>query len=201
MSYEVARRFWTTINNYPDYPHLLKRRFIDLVCILGKLEDATSITDIGCGDCSMLILLQELTPMKKLYGFDISSKMMREVPNLILQVRDLTKDCELPMTDVTTCFGMFPYIFDEEDLHNILKNVNSDLFIVRSPCTSQETDEYINKFSEELGHKYSAIYRTVESYKNILSSVFTIDEITRAYPDEIESKYGTKHYYFICRRK
>lgn len=200
MSYEVSKKFWRMINTYPDYPHLLKRRFLDLVCILGNIKNAESILDIGCADCSMLILLQELTPIKRFYGIDISNTMMRTRPGLILQVADLTQEYNLPKTDVTTCFGMFPYIFEKEDMCNILKNIKSDLFLVRAPCTSHKIDEYINKFSVELNNEYSAIYRTVDSYKKIFSSVFNVIETLRAYPDEIEGNYGTKHYYFICRK-
>lgn len=200
MSYKVSRNFWKTIDQYPDYPHLLKRRFLDLTFILEHYNNAKSFLDVGCADCSMLILLKELTPIKQFYGVDISDKLMRDLPWAILKVEDLTKTVTLPKTDVTISFGMFPYIFKEKDLITILENVRSDLFLVRVPCTMQDEDDYINKFSEELDNEYSSIYRTTDSYVRILSKEFNVQLVFRSYPDEIEGKYNTKHYYFVCRR-
>ena len=201
MSYEVAKKFWGTINDYPDYPHLLKRRFIDLSFILDYIGESKSILDIGCADCSMLILLRELTTLENLYGVDISRKMMRISPEIKLDVIDVTKDVKFPKTDITICFGMFPYIFDKEHLNNIISNIKSDLFLVRAPCTLKEEDEYINKFSTELNKDYSAIYRKPSSYIKVFLRFFDNIRTMRSYPDELEGKYGTKHYYFICRKK
>lgn len=200
MSYEVSKKFWTGINTYPDYPHLLKRRFLDLSFILKHSGYSNSILDVGCADCSMLILLKELTPMKHFFGIDISETMMRKTSGLILKVCDVTQAIDFPETDMTISFGMFPYIFDDKDLETILKNIKSDLLLARVPCTLKERDEYINKFSTELGKNYSSVYRTKDSYVKILSNFFNLEFVERSYPDEIEGKYNTKHYYFVCRK-
>ncbi len=202
MSYEVSNKFWTSKKAYPDYPHLLNRRLLDLHFILSNIGKSESILDLGCATCSMLILLRELTKIKTLYGFDISSKMLRkDEQGLIVRSADLTKKNILPITDITYCFGMFPYIFDEKDLLSILSNIKSDIFLVRCPCTERDENEYINKYSDRLNDNYSAIYRTIDSYKVLFSKFFNITKIIRSYPDEIESKYRTKHYYFIGKLK
>lgn len=201
MSYKVSRKFWTGIDTYPDYPHLLKRRFLDLSFILQYVGYANSILDIGCADCSMLILLKELTPIENFFGIDISDKLMRRMSGLNLHVSDLTKNYyEIPQTDVTICFGMFPYVFNDDNLYDILASIKSDLLLVRAPCTLKRKDEYINKFSVELNNEYSSLYRTKNSYKEILSKVFDVKKIIRSYPNKIEGKYDTKHYYFVCKK-
>jgi len=201
MSYKVAKKFWITRKIYPAYPHNFKRRFLDLSFILNNLDDEKSLLDIGCADCSMLILLRELTPIKNLYGVDISNKLMRKEKGLRLITADVTKKINLPETDICLCFGIFPYIFDDDHIYNILNNIKSNKLLVRAPCALNEENKHtINKFSKELGANYSAIYRTLDSYKVILSKHFDVKEVIRAYPDNIESKYGSKQYYFICKR-
>jgi len=201
MSYTVSRKFWTSKDVYPKYPYLLNRRLIDLNFILNHVGESESVLDLGCATCSMLILLRELTHIKKFYGIDISDKMLRYNEGFILESVDLSKKNDFPNVDLTYCFGMFPYIFEDSHVVNIIKNINSDIFLVRSPCTQKDENEYINKYSDELQDDYSSLYRTVDSYKKLLSTSFTISDVLRCYPDEIESKYETKHYYFVCERK
>jgi hypothetical protein len=98
------------------------------------------------------------------------------------------------------CFGAFPYIFDVADLDNILRKITSPKLLVRNPCSVDGESVLINKYSEELGANYSALYRTPAEYISILTKYFEVEDVLRSYPDEIESKYGTKHFFFICRR-
>lgn len=122
------------------------------------------------------------------------------MPGLETKVVNLISLKKLPMTDVTLSLGVFPYIFDNNDLHRILGNIESDLLIVRVPCTFNKEDEIINKFSDDLGENYASIYRTIDNYVSILSDHFVVSEISRAWPDEIESRYGTKQFYFVGRK-
>jgi SAM-dependent methyltransferase len=207
MSYRVSKKFWQNIERYPNYPHLLKRRFLDISFVLGFIGNAKSILDIGCGDGSLLILLRELSSIEKFYGLDISGTLLKkaryrwgEEEGLELRSVDLTEDLEFPQTDVTVCMGAFPYIFEIEDLRNILYSIKSKVFLTRIPCTMKDKDEYINKFSEDLKANYSAVYRTVGLYNEMLSNLFKVESIERSYPDEIESKYETKHFFFVCER-
>jgi len=67
------------------------------------------------------------------------------------------------------------------------------------PCVEER--EEINKFSEEYNDDYAAIYRTVTEYQSILSECFNIKHVDRCYPDEFESKYGSKQFFFVCAIK
>lgn len=204
---QVALDFWKKRKNYPNYPNTLQRRFIDTNFVVDKLVGTSSVLDIGCGEGSMLLSLREFTEIGLFYGYDVSPSLIEKLlarwgnaPGLKAKVVDLVGLEKLPKTDVTLALGSFPYIFNNEHLRKILGNIKSNLLIVRAPCTLDKEDEVINKFSEDLGADYAAVYRTIDNYMSILSEHFIVSEVSRAYPDEIESKYGTKHFFFVCKK-
>jgi SAM-dependent methyltransferase len=207
MSYEVTQKFWRGLQKYPNYPHLFERRLVDLSFVLGFADGAESILDLGCGDGTLLILLRELSTIKEFHGVDLSETLLGKINarwgdcgSLHLYFTDALILEEFPGTDITTCLGMFPYIFDDQDLYKIISKVRSRTLIVRTPCTLKDEDEYINKFSDDLNANYSAVYRTLVFYKTMLSKIFDVKIISRSYPDEIEGKYGTKHFFFVCEK-
>jgi SAM-dependent methyltransferase len=206
-NYKTALDFWEKRKRYPNYPNTLQRRLIDTNFVVSKSADANSVLDIGCGEGSMLLSLREFTKIELFYGYDISPSLIKRlvdrwgnVPGLKVKIVNLIILRELPMTDITLALGSWPYIFDDDHLHKILGNIKSNLLIVRAPCTLGKDDEIINKFSEDLGENYASIYRTRDNYISILSKHFSVCEVSRAYPDEIESKYGTKHFFFVAKK-
>jgi SAM-dependent methyltransferase len=207
MSYEIAKNFWKGLCNYPKYPNVKERRLIDINFVVNNINNSNSIIDLGCADGYLLLALREFTYIKSFYGYDISQDMLKSLkdrwgnwPGLETKVCDFTEDLVLPKTDITVSMGMFPYIFNDEHLNNILLAIKSNTLIVRTPCTSKSEDEYINTFSDDLKANYSSVYRTPNNYLNILKSFYGDVVVERSYPDEIESKYGTKHFFFVCKR-
>lgn len=118
---------------------------------------------------------------------------------LVTQVWDANdRDYNFPITDVTISMNMFPCIFDDSVVEEIVKNINSDIFLTRVTCEKERLE--IDKFSEDLGHNYTACYRTAEEYVNIFSKYYSTVNVVRAFPDEIESNYGSKQMFFECKR-
>lgn len=208
MSYKIAKNFWQSRNNYPNYPNVKQRRLIDFNFIMNNADSVKSIIDLGCADGYLLIALREFTNIELFYGYDISQPLLSkledrwgEQKNLITKVQDFTTVMDLPCTDLAISLGMFPYIFESKDLCNILSKIKSKELIVRTPCSMSGKNEYINVFSNELESEYSAVYRTVNNCMEILKLFFKDISVESAYPDVIESKYGTKHFFFVCREK
>jgi len=206
--HEVAKNFWQSRTKYPEYPYLLRRRLLDVTSVAPFVFGADSVLDLGCADGYMLLLLRELTTIKKFYGYDISSEFINLLKSkwgiykeLNTKVVNFIELPDLPRTDVTLALGSFPYIFDDGILCDVIAQINSNKLIVRTPCTIKKEYEVVNKFSEDLRDNYASVYRTVEGYTEILSDYYVINDVFRAYPDEIESKYGTKQFFFICKRK
>ena len=206
---KVAKEFWTCSFDYPSYPNTLKRRLIDTNFVTKYVYDKRSIADIGCGTGSMILALRLFTCVTRFYAYDLSD-------NFLCDLRDRWGYCQderltsVPVdfnnfnsdikADAVLSLGLFPYIFEENKISNLLSKIDSDLLIVRAPCTMKDEDEVINKYSEDLKEDYAAVYRTVDNYIDILSNYFEVINVTRAYPDNIESKYGTKHFFFVCVR-
>lgn len=208
MSYEVANKFWMARKEYPKYPNVNERRLIDVNFIINNIEAPESIIDLGCGTGYLLTVLRDLTNIKDFYGYDISDGLLNRLKSRWGNVEGLhTKQCDftrlknLPNTDLTITMGMFPYIFDFQDLHDIVARIKSKKFIVRTPCTLNDEAEYVNTYSEDLGDYYSSVYRTTQAYFDVLLYYFDDVRMVKAYPDEIESKYGTKQFFFVCERR
>lgn len=204
-NYMVARNFWESRDIYPDYPNTLQRRLIDTNIIAPIACKYGSVFDMGCGDGSMLLSLREFTNITVFQGCDLSQNMVNRLkskwgsyPGLDVFIGDVLSENRKYTADIFLSLGVFPYIFYDEDIAGILDRVESEIIIVRAPCTLKKEDETINKYSEDLKADYAAIYRTVDHYIEVLSSRFIVRDCFRAYPDSIESKYGTKHFFFIC---
>jgi len=203
---KVAEKFWETRDEYPPVIYNYQRRYLDLGIILDHIDGVESILDIGCGEGQVLLLLRELTSISEYHGYDLSPvfidnliKRWGKWPGLSTEVASFTES-ELPEADMTVCMGVMLYVFDDDGLKHMLSNVKSNIFICRVPCSMEERVE-INKFSDEFGSNYAAVYRTIPEYISILSDDFNIKSIDRCYPDEIESKHGTKQFFFVCETK
>jgi SAM-dependent methyltransferase len=206
QAFKVAKAFWHGLKSYPSYPFLKERRLVEIAYILRSIpSEAESLLDFGCGDGSTLVLLRELSSIKELWGLDLSERLIEigktKLGNTAsLAVADFTEVEEIPPTDITLSLGVLPYIFDLELARRYLALIGSRRLILRSPCSVEGRIE-INKYSEDLGAQYAAVYRTLEEIEELLTDRFDILSVERAYPDEIESKYGTKQFFFVCEQK
>lgn len=202
---ETAKNFWVNQTYYPSYPFIKERRKYELDFLLNNIpHNAKSLLDLGCGNGSTTILLRETTYIKDFYCYDISPAMLSTIGgNRDSQVHPFafdvnSEELEFPVVDVSICMNMFPYVFSDEKINEIVGSIKSDLFITRISCDDERIE--INKFSDDLGHNYSAIYRTLTEYKDIFKKHYAEVNITRAFPDTIESNYTNKQYFFICKR-
>lgn len=202
----VATNYWKNVSKYPNYPNVLQRRLIDTVFVSQRIFDFKTVLDIGCGDGSMLLSLREFTKIESFYGVDLSALLIGKLKgkwgtnsNLATFVGGIKEFDLISDVDALLSLGSFLYIFDNDEIIYILEKFSTKVLIARAPCTLKDKDEVINKYSDELEANYAAKYRTVDSYKSIFMSHFDKVDVSRAYPDKIESKYGTKHFFFDCK--
>lgn len=194
---EIAGVFWKNTKTYPDYGNIKNRRLYELNYLVPNLEGKT-LLDLGCGDGALTNCLLNLTEFEKFYAYDLSEQLLSNVhPLAITKVFDCYKDDfnELPKVDCVIIGGMIQYIFEDNILEELFSSLKTKKIFVRSTCSNNER-QIINTFSEKLNSNYSSIYRTTDEVVNLMSKHFEIESVDRIYPDEIESLFGTKQYYF-----
>lgn len=197
--YIVAKKFWEGQKEYPKYGTIKERRLHEINYIIPWVRHSNSLLDLGCGDGALVNCLLELTDIEKFYAYDLSKNLMKN-SRVKTKVYDCYSDDPLPQVDTTIFAGVMPFIFEEDVLDRLLSRMDTRNLLVRTPCTMQQEDEYVNTYSEKLGENYASLYRTVDNVERILSKHFKVKRIDRVYPDEIESEFGTKQYYFVCQR-
>ena len=209
LSTETSREFWKKQHFYPSYGNIIKKRRLYETAFLTEWiwrNNPKSLADIGCGNGSTVTMLTELTEISSFYCYDISLGMLEKIdprnkrgPVVTTQLVDLC-DNKKPFekADVTTILGVNMYLTDEQ-IKQQFENISSKTIILRDPCGLVHAE--INQFSNALGEEYSAVYRTKEEYIKLYQECgCKVTYSKRAYPDEIESEFGTHQYFFICER-
>lgn len=205
---ETCENFWKKRKKYPNYGFRQERLYNDVINIWPYLKNINSFADVGCGDGSFCKIIYNFCKPSFIYACDINNYWIRKLKKQFdkkhskLEVVNLLKiKNKIPKTDIVFCMGIFIYFFQNKEIINLLKNIDSNKIIIRIPCSLSNNDILINKYSEDLKDNYSAIYRTVDNFSVIIKKTLGIIPIVkRAWPDEIESKYGTNQFLFIIER-
>lgn len=193
----TAHNFWKSRIEYPIFADK-KRRLHELEYLTKELDKADgkvqSLLDLGCGAGDTLELLYRTVDIPLLVGADYSESLLKLVnPKIKTFVYDLNYPNPLPFFDVIVVGGVIQYIFDDNILKKALKEMADSARTVyfRTACTREANDVLIDKYSENLEANYASKYRTLDNTLEILQSYFDITVVSRAYPDELESKYNT----------
>lgn len=198
MSRKTASDFWKSRTEYPVFGSK-SRRFYEVMWLVPKLGGVESLLEVGCGGGEFLELLLRLTDVREFYGCDISEPLLQKVnPKVQKFVFDMYegKGSELPKVDVVLFWASLQYVFEDDVVEDLLEGLQCKKLFIRTPCDKE--DLIINKWSEDLGGEYASRYMTLDNLLKLLSQHFTIQDVSRAYPDEIESKYGTKQWLIEC---
>lgn len=201
-----ARDFWKSHKSYPNYSvDIVKRRDYEVEYLLPFLTNCQTLLDLGCGDGSLVKILSQKTNIQKFYAYELSENLLtnlnqKEVnAELEMKVLNLTKNTyTLPSVDVVVFAGVIPFLFEDSDVLEVITKLETPKLFVRAPCTHKENNELVDTFSKDLNAEYTALYRTKENIQKLLSTHFKVKNIFPIYPDELESKYGTRQYYFEC---
>jgi hypothetical protein len=195
MTTNTAREFWKEQKDYP-FPFTRRRRIHELNYLIPRLEKVAGkrLLDLGCGDGSLLECLLRLTDFEELHGYDVAADLLAGIdPRVKTCVYDLTKPGPLPQVDATIIAGVIQYLFDDDAVDNVLSLVTSPIVWIRSTCTLRESDEAVDRDG------YASLYRTIPRTHALIARHFEVTAIDRVYPDEIESPFGTKQFYFEAR--
>lgn len=197
MSTSEATAYWKGRGSYP-FSFTKKRRIHELNYLLPRLERAGGkrLLDLGCGDGSLLECLLRLTDYETFFGLDIAADLLKGIdPRVQTQVYDLASGGTLPQVDVTVIAGVIQYVFDDEQVVDVFRRVSSPVVFVRSTCTLKPEQEAVHRDG------YASLYRTLPQTLSLLGREFRVSAVDRIYPDEIESPFGTKQFYFEAQRR
>lgn len=192
---KIAKQFWKKQKTYPSYGTIKQRRLYELNYLVPKLEGVKSLLDLGCGDGSLIKCLRNLTNIEKYYGYDIATTLMKDTP-AELKEYDCEEPTELPQVDFVVCAGVIPFLDNPQGVLAEIKKLQCPVFI-KAPCSMDKPVE-VNSYSEKLKDNYQSYYRTIPQMLDLLKD-FEIVDVSRAYPDEIESEFGTKQIIFLCK--
>ncbi len=211
LSTDTTRSFWKKQKYYPSYGDVIKKRRLYETAFLADWvwgNKPKTLVDIGCGNGSTVTMLNELTNISDFHCYDISPGMLEKLDSRNIRGANITTYCldlcgnykePFHSSDLTTVLGVNMYLTDEQILKQFSK-IRSSVVITRDPCSPVR--EEINKYSEDLGSDYSAVYRTTKEYAALYEEAgFKVIYNKRAFPDEIESKFGTRQQFYICEKK
>jgi len=197
MTTQAATAYWQSQTDYP-FPHTRRRRIHELNYLIPRLvrTGGKSLLDLGCGDGSLLECLLRLTDFTEFFGYDVAPDLMRGIdPRVHTAVFDIAQAHDLPVVDATIVAGVIQYVFDDDVVANLFTRIKSPIVWVRSTCSLKTDGERVVKDG------YASFYRTLPHTYDLLSRCFEVSAVDRVYPDELESAFGTKQFYFELRRR
>jgi trans-aconitate methyltransferase len=196
MSTQTASDFWKSQTHYP-FAFTRKRRIHELNYLVPRLAKVQGkrLLDLGCGDGSLLECLLRLTDFEQFFGCDIAADLLKDIdPRVRTSVFDIAHPGPLPEVDAAIVAGVIQYVFDDALVDALFARLQSPVVWVRSTCTLQPQAERVVKDG------YASNYRTVPETFALLSRHYQVTSVDRVYPDELESAFGTKQFYFEARR-
>jgi 2-polyprenyl-3-methyl-5-hydroxy-6-metoxy-1,4-benzoquinol methylase len=197
MSTEIASSYWKGQGQYP-FDFTRRRRLHELNYLVPRLNEIEGrrLLDLGCGDGSLLECLLRLTDFEEFYGVDIAADLMRDIdPRVKTSVFDIASPSPLPEVDALICAGVIQYVFDDTTVADLFGRLKAPVIWVRSTCTLKPERENVHRGD------YASSYRTVPETHALISEHFEVTAVDRVYPDEVESKFGTKQFYFEARQR
>lgn len=196
MSTQTAKTFWQSQTEYP-FAFTRRRRIHELNYLVPRLAKVQGkrLLDLGCGDGSLLECLLRVTDFEEFHGYDVAADLLRDIdPRVHTAVYDIANPGPLPDVDAVIVAGVIQYVFDDAIVEALFARMTAPVVWIRSTCTLQQQAELVVKDG------YASKYRTLQETLALLSPHYQVTAVDRIYPDELESAFGTKQFYFEARR-
>ena len=181
---------------------------------LMDLRSDKRVLDLGCGSGRWA---RDIAPFVSAYlGLDFSEGLLdvarAQVPAAVFQcmpVNDLDIDAFRipPPFHIVICSGILAYLNEQEvvPLFTTISRIAApeSRYYIREPIAKTERLTLDDYWSEELGARYSAVYRTRSEYLDLFSSLqgFQLREEGAPFPPELQNRAETEQYFFLLERR
>jgi cyclopropane fatty-acyl-phospholipid synthase-like methyltransferase len=179
----------------------------DLAFIGRFVTEGCTVLDLGAGSCVLADRLAALDRVARVCAVEKFGEFFEKRPahpKVETHTSDVRDFRDPRAFDLVLLFGVLNY-FDEPEARAIYERCRSMLaptgrLLVKHQCGVSE-DVAVDGYSEELGHRYQAIYRSRAHELALLAEHFTVDEIVDVYPPELNRHANTHFYGFVCRTR
>lgn len=210
---KVSEKFWEKQQTYPEYGFIKRRRLHEINYLVPIIEglQPDHVVDLGCGDGSTTTILRELTDVKRYSCYDISQGLLSLLNTSSDRGSEVTATKfnvnasnihDLPRAPLYIAMGLLQCCEDNR-VSEILHHLPGEHLVTRSAhYTSDQGERKIVKNSDALQDVYACHYRTLLGHANDIEKAgWTVIDIRRAYPDDIESAFGSKQWFIFAKRK
>lgn len=177
----------------------------DLQLIRKYLTKDSEVLDMGCGTCAISNeIISEVKSIMAVDKFGAFLQYCNTTTNLKTHAEDILTYKDDNTYDVILVFGVLNY-FNPSEIAKILTNLSGMLkphgvLLIKHSCGVHE-DVNIDKYSQEIGDNYHAIYRSIEKEKTLFSAHLLLEKVVDIYPAALNRWENTHFYAFVCRKK
>ncbi|WP_077619682.1 class I SAM-dependent methyltransferase [Bacillus sinesaloumensis] len=177
----------------------------DIALIDKYIDSSSTVLDLGCGPGRITNLLEPkvfyikaVDKQKAFLEYCTNSPKVETVESELTEFNDDSK------YNVILLFGIMNY-FDDEDVKKIYKNCfsmlkNNGVIIVKH-ASGINKDVIVDKYSEQIGDWYHAIYRHVVRDDKLLRQSGFEPNIIDIYPERLNPWENTHYYAFVAKKK
>ncbi|MFZ5826822.1 MAG: SAM-dependent methyltransferase [Bacillota bacterium] len=177
---------------------------LDVAFVEQYLKPDTRLLDLGAGPCRMVNRLEPqvafIRAVEKQEGF---SRFCVASPKVEFVVRDVVGYRDEDTYDVITIFGVMNYVTVEEALQ-VYRDCYTMLrpggFLLVKHASGVDGDVVVDTFSETVGDWYHAIYRHVDTERQLLEQAGFTTTVVDIYPARLNPWTNTHFYAYVGRK-
>lgn len=177
----------------------------DLAFVRRFVGQGCAVLDLGAGSCVLADRLAELAEVRAVCAVEKFGEFFAKRPpnpKVETHASDVRDFRDPRAFDLVLLFGVMNYFADDEAraIYDGCRALvaPSGRLLVKHQCGVAE-DVVVDGHSEELGHRYQAIYRARDHEAALLGARFTVEEVVDVYPAALNRWPNTHFYGFVCR--